>query len=127
MKFASREAFRQCLSSHCLSNAVIWLLFGKAVGPKTIKTGEALEEALCFGWIDGQLQSIDEKTYSWRNCYESAWISIAHAFSKFFVTARECFLTPDAVQDKKAFIIHMAIWFVFISIISLMAIYLSFT
>ena len=24
---------------------------------------EALEEALCFGWIDGQMQSIDEKSY----------------------------------------------------------------
>ncbi len=40
-----------------------WLLFGKAGGPKTIKAGEALEEALCFGWIDGQMQSIDDKTY----------------------------------------------------------------
>ena len=38
-------------------------MFGKAGGPKTIKAGEALEEALCFGWIDGQMQRIDEKTY----------------------------------------------------------------
>ena len=36
---------------------------GKAGGPNTIKAKEALEEALCFGWIDGQMQSIDEKTY----------------------------------------------------------------
>jgi uncharacterized protein YdeI (YjbR/CyaY-like superfamily) len=28
-----------------------------------VKAGEALEEALCFGWIDGQMQSIDEKSY----------------------------------------------------------------
>ena len=40
-----------------------WLLFGKTGGPKTIKAGEALEEALCFGWIDGQMKSIDDKTY----------------------------------------------------------------
>lgn len=39
------------------------LLFGKAGGPKTIKAAEALEEALCFGWIDGQMKSIDDKTY----------------------------------------------------------------
>ena len=38
-------------------------MFGKAGGPKTIKAGEALEEALCFGWIDGQMEKIDEKTY----------------------------------------------------------------
>lgn len=63
MEFANREAFRKWLSEHCQSNDGIWLLFGKAGGPKTIKAGEALEEALCFGWIDGQMQSIDDKTY----------------------------------------------------------------
>ena len=63
MEFADREEFRQWLSDHCLSNAGVWLLFGKAGGPKTIKASEALEEALCFGWIDGQMQSIDDKTY----------------------------------------------------------------
>lgn len=63
LEFANREAFRQWLSDHCLSNAGVWLLFGKAGGPKTIKASEALEEALCYGWIDGQMQSMDDKTY----------------------------------------------------------------
>ena len=63
MEFADREAFRRCLSEHCRSNDGVWLLFGKSGGPKTIKAGEALEDALCFGWIDGQMQSLDEKTY----------------------------------------------------------------
>ena len=63
MQFESREEFRKWLYEHCMSNAGVWLLFGKAGGPKTIKAGEALEEALCFGWIDGQMQRIDDKTY----------------------------------------------------------------
>lgn len=63
MEFADREEFRDWLLEHCQSSAGIWLLFGKSGGPKTIKAGEALEEALCFGWIDGQMQSIDDKTY----------------------------------------------------------------
>lgn len=63
MEFANREAFRTWLTEHCQASAGVWLLFGKAGGPKTIKAAEALEEALCFGWIDGQMQSIDEKTY----------------------------------------------------------------
>lgn len=63
LEFADRGEFRRWLSGHCLSSAGVWLLFGKAGGPKTIKAGEALEEALCFGWIDGQMQSIDGKTY----------------------------------------------------------------
>ncbi|MDE6722770.1 MAG: YdeI/OmpD-associated family protein [Eubacterium sp.] len=63
MQFESREEFRKWLFEHCLSSDGVWLLFGKAGGPKTLKAAEALEEALCFGWIDGQMQSIDDKTY----------------------------------------------------------------
>ena len=63
LEFHDRETFRRWLSEHCLTSAGVWLLFGKAGGPKTIKAGEALEEALCFGWIDGQMQSIDDKSY----------------------------------------------------------------
>ena len=63
MEFANRDEFRAWLSQHCLTSDGIWLLFGKAGGPKTIKAGEALEEALCFGWIDGVMQGIDDKTY----------------------------------------------------------------
>lgn len=63
MKFAHREEFRNWLEEHCMSEDGIWILFGKAGGPKTIKAGEALEEALCFGWIDGQMKRIDDKTY----------------------------------------------------------------
>ena len=62
MEFGSRDEFRKWLCDNCLSSAGIWVLFGKAGGPKTIKAGEALEEALCFGWIDGQMEKIDEKT-----------------------------------------------------------------
>ena len=61
MEFADRKEFRQWLSDHYLSNAGVWLLFGKAGGPKTIKASEALEEALCFGWIDGQIKSLEEQ------------------------------------------------------------------
>lgn len=63
IQFETRDEFRKWLEEHCQSDDGIWLLFGKAGGPKTIKAGEALEEALCFGWIDGQMQRIDDKTY----------------------------------------------------------------
>jgi len=61
--FSSRDDFRNWLHANCLSSGGVWLLFGKPGGPKTIKASEALEEALCFGWIDGQMQSIDDKRY----------------------------------------------------------------
>lgn len=63
MEFSGREDFRKWLNDNCTSDAGVWLLFGKAGGPKTITAVQALEEALCFGWIDGQMQSIDDKTY----------------------------------------------------------------
>ena len=63
LQFALRDDFRNWLQDNSTSSDGIWLLFGKAGGPKTIKASEALEEALCFGWIDGQMQSIDDKSY----------------------------------------------------------------
>lgn len=63
LQFSTRGEFRAWLSENSRTSPGVWLLFGKAGGPKTLKAGEALEEALCFGWIDGQMQSIDEKSY----------------------------------------------------------------
>lgn len=63
LQFADRGAFRAWLADHCRSGDGVWLLFGKAGGPKTLTAAEALEEALCFGWIDGVMESIDQKTY----------------------------------------------------------------
>lgn len=63
MEFSDRAEFRKWLQENCRSSAGVWLLFGKAGGPGTVKAGEALEEALCFGWIDGQMRTIDDRTY----------------------------------------------------------------
>ena len=60
--FSDRVAFRAWLAEHAETSGV-WLVFGKRGGPKTLTAAQALEEALCFGWIDGQLQSIDETRY----------------------------------------------------------------
>lgn len=63
LQFFRREDFRARLQDNGQSSAGVWLLFGKAGGPKTLKADEALEEALCFGWIDGQMQRIDDVAY----------------------------------------------------------------
>ena len=57
MQFASCEEFRSWLSENFQLNDGVWLLFGQAGGPKTIKASDALEEAVCFGWIDGQMKA----------------------------------------------------------------------
>ena len=63
LEFPNREAFRQWLEENAPSKEGVWLLFGKKGGPKTLTATEALEEALCYGWIDGQMQSLDEQKY----------------------------------------------------------------
>ena len=60
-EFATRDMFRNWLqSNHDKSNG-IWIVFQK--GNNLFTANDALEEAICFGWIDGLIKSIDEKTY----------------------------------------------------------------
>lgn len=61
--FQTREDFRNWLTENKEIGEGVWLLFGKKGGPTTLSANDALEEALCFGWIDGQMKSLDEKTY----------------------------------------------------------------
>jgi uncharacterized protein YdeI (YjbR/CyaY-like superfamily) len=63
IQFTTREEFRTWLEANCQSSDGIWLVFGKEGGPKTVSANDALEEALCYGWIDSQIKSIDENTY----------------------------------------------------------------
>jgi len=61
--FPGREDFRAWLSEHAKTSDGVWLVFGKAKSLVTLSANDALEEALCFGWIDGQMKRIDDVTY----------------------------------------------------------------
>jgi len=61
--FRSRGDFRAWLTENAETGEGVWLVFGKTKALPTLKAGEALEEALCFGWIDGQMKSVDETKY----------------------------------------------------------------
>jgi uncharacterized protein YdeI (YjbR/CyaY-like superfamily) len=61
--FSDREAFRQWLITHHDINKGFWMVFGKGGKIKTLTADEALEEALCFGWIDGLIKSVDDTKY----------------------------------------------------------------
>lgn len=63
LTFTNRQAFREWLGKYGTESEGIWLLFGKKAKLVTLSAGEALEEALCHGWIDGQMQSLDEESY----------------------------------------------------------------
>ncbi len=61
--FATRHDFRKWLCENATTSNGVWLIFGKAKAVVTLTANEALEEALCFGWIDGQMKSIDSTKY----------------------------------------------------------------
>jgi len=61
--FPSRADFRAWLQANAETSAGVWLAFGKTKSLATLSANDALEEALCFGWIDGQMQSIDAVKY----------------------------------------------------------------
>ena len=61
--FPTRGDFRAWLGENAENLDGVWLVFGKAKEVATLTTNDALEEALCFGWIDGQMKSIDSSKY----------------------------------------------------------------
>ena len=63
LTFADRQSFRDWLGKNGTQSDGIWLLFSKNGKLVTLSANDALEEALCHGWIDGQMQSVDDNAY----------------------------------------------------------------
>jgi uncharacterized protein YdeI (YjbR/CyaY-like superfamily) len=62
--FASARAWQQWLAKHHKTSAGVWLQFyKKASDVASVTYSEALDEALCYGWIDGQLKGRDAKSW----------------------------------------------------------------
>ena len=67
MKFTSRAQWRRWLEKNHDRATEIWIEFVKAhTGKRTFAYVEAVEEALCFGWIDTTVRRIDDETYMQR-------------------------------------------------------------
>lgn len=57
--------WRAWLQAHVADSAGVWLVLAKkgTIEPTSLTYDEALEEALCHGWIDGQVRRRDAATY----------------------------------------------------------------
>jgi uncharacterized protein YdeI (YjbR/CyaY-like superfamily) len=63
----NRNQWRSWLSKHHRSSSEIWLVYYKKnSGKPRIPYNDAVEEALCYGWIDSTLKPIDEECYAQR-------------------------------------------------------------
>ncbi|MDA4112428.1 MAG: cupin domain-containing protein [Thaumarchaeota archaeon] len=62
-----REGWRDWLSQNHKSEREVWLvLYKKGAGRRGASYDEAVEEALCFGWIDSIIRKIDGESYAQR-------------------------------------------------------------
>lgn len=63
-----QRAFRAWLDANEASSDGIWLILAKkgTVEPTSLTYAQALDEALCSGWIDGQKKGVDERLTSQR-------------------------------------------------------------
>ncbi len=108
--FPTRNDFRGWLSENAETSNGVWLIFGKDKIVVTLTANEALEEALCFGWIDGQMKSIDEtkyKKYFARRQAKSPWSEK----NKMIVTAlREKGLMTEAGEKAVQTAISNGTW-----------------
>jgi uncharacterized protein YdeI (YjbR/CyaY-like superfamily) len=56
VRVRSREAWRSWLEDHHRQESSVWLvLYKKGSGEPTLTYAEAVEEALCFGWVDSKM------------------------------------------------------------------------
>jgi uncharacterized protein YdeI (YjbR/CyaY-like superfamily) len=61
MSFATRDAWETWLAQQHASSRGLWLKLAKKSSDfETVSRADALEVALCYGWIDGQADSFDE-------------------------------------------------------------------
>jgi uncharacterized protein YdeI (YjbR/CyaY-like superfamily) len=60
----NRNEWREWLDKNYQISSGIWLVYYKVKsGKESIEYSEAVKEALCFGWIDSKVKSLDEESY----------------------------------------------------------------
>lgn len=63
IEFSCKKNFEDWMSVNVKSHGGIWIRFFKDKKMKCLTAEEALDAALCYGWIDGQMKMENEKSY----------------------------------------------------------------
>jgi uncharacterized protein YdeI (YjbR/CyaY-like superfamily) len=65
--FATAQEWRAWLKANHATAEDVWLtIYKKHAGTPSVALQEAMQEAICFGWIDSQMQPIDAEQYALR-------------------------------------------------------------
>jgi uncharacterized protein YdeI (YjbR/CyaY-like superfamily) len=79
------EEWRRWLADHHQSESEVWLVFYKQhTGRASIAYQDAVDEALCFGWIDSLVRRLDDARYARK-------FTPRKADSKWSTTNRRCY------------------------------------
>jgi uncharacterized protein YdeI (YjbR/CyaY-like superfamily) len=123
-RFRNREEWRQWLQENYDKESGVWFVFPlKASGEDAVSYNDAVEEALCFGWIDSTIRSLDEthkiqrfsprrpkSSYSQSNKERLRWLAgkglilpalrdnISRVLEKHFVYPKDIL---EAIKDDK--------------------------
>jgi len=124
----NRKAWRSWLANHHKTEPEIWLVYNKkSTGKYRISYNDAVEEALCYGWIDSIAKKVDEKRYAQRfsprrptsrlsemnlqrvrklikqkKMTRAGYSAIAHAFDPSKRNRKEITIAPDILKALKA-------------------------
>jgi uncharacterized protein YdeI (YjbR/CyaY-like superfamily) len=103
-RFRTQAAWEKWLSANHENSSGIWLeLAKKSSGVASVNYAEALEVALCYGWIDGQTASVDATWYRQRftpRRARSKWSQINRtAVEKLYAAGR---LSPAGIREMEA-------------------------
>lgn len=89
--FRGANAFRDWLEQHHANETEVWVGFYKKGVPKeSITYAEAVEEGLCFGWIDGISYRVDDEIHTIRftpRTRRSTWSAVNVARMQELITA----------------------------------------
>lgn len=103
-RFVSGAAWAKWLAANHERSAGVWIEFAKkGSGLASVTYAEALEAALCYGWIDSQARSVDEQRYRQRftpRRPRSKWSRINCAsVERLLATGR---LAPAGIREMEA-------------------------
>ncbi len=97
---SSRREWRDWLQQNHASEQGVWLVyFKKHTGRPTVSYRESVLEALCFGWIDGIMKSIDSERYCHRfspRKKKSKWSGLNVRFARELI--RQGKMTPAGLE-----------------------------
>jgi len=104
LRFATAPEWRRWLAAHHDTTPGVWIQFAKKRAPlATVTHDQALEIAICFGWIDGQVKPLDE-TF-WRQRFtprgpRSRWSQINRAKAEELIAAGD--MQPAGLAQVQA-------------------------